>query len=46
MPRMQQTAAAVRQLAAVEWPQHLTQVMPTVQKPAAAVRQLAAVEWP
>jgi len=46
MPTVQQPAAAVRQLAAVEWLEQLTQVMPTVQKPAAAVRQLAAMEWP
>jgi len=46
MPTVQQTAAAVRQLAAAEWAEHLTKVMPTVQKPAAAVRQLTAVERP
>jgi len=44
MPRVQQFAAAVRQLAAVEWFEHLTKVMPTVQQPAAAMRQLTAVE--
>ena len=44
MPTVQKPAAAVRQLAAVEWLYQLTQVMPTVQQPAAAVWQLAAVE--
>ena len=43
MPTVQQPAAAVQQLTAVEWPQQLTQVMPTLQQPE---QQHAAVEWP
>jgi len=46
MPTVQQIAAAVRQLAAVEWFEHLTKAMPKVQQPAAAARHFEAVEWP